>query len=156
MTAWAAAAVALATAPVAAAAAPQMIRQPVALLQGLDKVTARVSKFEAPVGRAVTFGTLSILVRDCEKSTPEERPENAAFLQIFENRPDEKPVRQFSGWMFSSSPALSALENPVYDINLLACTGAAPPADAAPTTSSPSGKPRGNSAATDSAAPSSR
>lgn len=128
-----------------AAAAPTMTREPVAVLQGLDKITARVSKFDAPVGRAVTFGTLSIVVRDCEKSTPEERPENAAFIQIYETRPGEKPERRFSGWMFSSSPALSALEHPVYDVNLLECAGAtAPPAAAA--TSSPAGNVRGKPA----------
>jgi hypothetical protein len=122
------------------AAAPPMLREPVAVLQGLDKITARVSRFDAPVGRAVMFGTLSIVVRDCEKSTPEERPENAAFIQIYDSRPGEQPARRFSGWMFSSSPALSALEHPVYDINLLACTGTAAPPDAAATTSQPAGK----------------
>ena len=129
-----------------ASATPTMIRQPVAVLQGLDKITARVSRFDAAVGQTVRFGTLSIIVRDCEKSTPEERPENAAFIQIYENRPGEKSVRRFSGWMFSSSPALSALENPVYDINLLACTGAAAPPDAAATTSNPAGSSPGKRA----------
>ncbi len=128
-----------------AAAAPTMIKEPVAVLQGLDKITARVSRFDAPVGQTVSFGTLSIAVRDCETSTPEERPENAAFLQIYENRPGEQPVQQFSGWMFSSSPALSALQNPIYDINLLACTGAASP-PAAATTSYPAGSSRGKRA----------
>ncbi|HTV89271.1 MAG TPA: DUF2155 domain-containing protein [Stellaceae bacterium] len=123
-----------------------MIREPVAVLQGLDKVTARVSKFDAPVGQPVTFGTLSIVVRDCEKSTPEERPENAAFLRIDDNRPGEAPVRRFSGWMFSSSPALSALEHPVYDVNLLECMGAASPPAAAAATSKPAGSSRGNRA----------
>ena len=28
---------------------------------------------------------------------------------------------EFRGWMFASSPALNALENPVYDISVLAC-----------------------------------
>lgn len=111
-----------------------MIREPIAVLQGLDKITAQVSRFDAPVGQAVTFGTLSVVVRDCEKSAPEARPENAAFLQIYEDRPGEAPVRRFSGWMFSSIPALSGLEHPVYDVNLLECTTAAstgsPPADA--------------------------
>jgi hypothetical protein len=51
-----------------------MTPEPVALLQGLDKITARVSKFEAPVGAPVRFGTLSIRVRDCEKNPPEEAP----------------------------------------------------------------------------------
>jgi len=101
-----------------------MIAEPVALLQGLDKITARVSKFEAPVGAPVRFGTLSIRVRDCEKNTPEETPENAAFLEIDELRPGEARTRVFSGWMFASSPALSALEHPVYDVNLLDCRAA--------------------------------
>jgi len=101
-----------------------MIAEPVALLQGLDKITARVSKFEAPVDAPVRFGTLSIRVRDCEKSPPEDLPESAAFLEIDELRPGEDRVRVFSGWMFASSPALSALQNPVYDVNVLDCRSA--------------------------------
>ncbi len=98
-----------------------MIAEPVALLQGLDKITARISKFEVPVGAPVRFGTLSIRVRDCEKSPPEETPESAAFIEIDEFRPGEAGTRVFSGWMFASSPALSALEHPIYDVNLLDC-----------------------------------
>ena len=126
-----------------------MIPEPTAVLQGLDKLTARVSRFDAPVGQPVRFGTLSILVRDCEKSAPEERTENAAFVQIDETRPKEQKSRLFSGWMFSSSPALSALEHPVYDVNLLECKpppGAPTPAaasTAAPSTPKSAGKSRG-------------
>jgi hypothetical protein len=93
-----------------------------AVLQGLDKITARISKLEAPVGKAVTFGTLTINVRACNKRPPEEPPESAAFLQIDEKRAgDTHAQRIFSGWMFASSPALSALEHPVYDIGVLDC-----------------------------------
>ena len=122
------AALAVVTAPFGAFA--EMISEPVALLQGLDKITARVSKFEAPVGTPVQFGTLLIRVRDCEKNPPEETPESAAFLEIDEVRPGEVNLRVFSGWMFASSPALSALEHPVYDVNLLECRAASgsPPA----------------------------
>ena len=129
-------------------AAEEMIPEPIAIMQGLDKITARVSRFEARVGQPVSFGRLSILVRDCQKSAPEDRPENAAFVEIFENRPDEPMSRLFSGWMFSSSPALSALEHPVYDVNLLECKGppgAAPP-PAAPSSPKPPVKSRGNTA----------
>jgi hypothetical protein len=106
-------------------AAAEMTPEPVALLQGLDKITARISKFEAPVGASVHFGTLSIRVRDCEKNPPEEAPESAAFVEIDETRPREKVAKRlFSGWMFASSPALSALEHPVYDVNLLDCRAA--------------------------------
>jgi hypothetical protein len=44
-----------------------MIPEPIAILQGLDKISARVSQIEAPVGRSVGFGTLSIMVHDCEQ-----------------------------------------------------------------------------------------
>ncbi|MBV8132799.1 MAG: DUF2155 domain-containing protein [Alphaproteobacteria bacterium] len=99
----------------------ETIGEPVALLQGLDKITARVSKFEAPVGTPVRFGNLSIRVRDCEKNPPEDPPESAAFLEIDELHPGEASLRVFSGWMFASSPALSALEHPIYDVNVLDC-----------------------------------
>jgi hypothetical protein len=105
----------------AAADQPDMISEPVAVLQGLDKITARVSEITAPVGRTVRFGALEITVRDCEKKPPVDRPEDAAFLQIDEVRPGEDNARRFSGWMFAQSPALSSLENPVYDVILLAC-----------------------------------
>jgi len=105
----------------------------VAVLQGLDKTTARISKFDAPVGKPVRFGTLVITVRACIKHPPEEEPESAAFLQIDEVRQGERnsvvSQQVFSGWMFASSPALSALENPIYDVGVLDCrtdTTAAP------------------------------
>jgi len=50
---------------VADARAADMIPEPLALMQGLDKISARVSQFEAPVGQSVRFGTLSVVVRDC-------------------------------------------------------------------------------------------
>jgi hypothetical protein len=120
----AAAAAAALTLTNTALAASDMISEPTAVLQGLDKITARVSEIEAPVGKTVTFGGLAITVHDCEKNPPEDQPESAAFLQIDEVRPGEENIRRFSGWMFAQSPALSSLENPVYDVILLDCKGA--------------------------------
>jgi len=106
----------------------------IAVLQGLDKTTARVSKFDAPVDQSVRFGTLVITARACVKKPPEEEPNTAAFLIIDEVRPGDatgvESKRVFSGWMFASSPAISALEDPIYDINVLDCktdTTSAPP-----------------------------
>ena len=96
-----------------------------AILQGLDKITARVTAIEAPVGKPVTFGSLSITARHCEKNPPEEAPEAAAFLEIVDAKPGEAPVKLFSGWMFASSPAVSALEHPVYDVWVIDCKNAA-------------------------------
>ncbi len=106
-----------------------------AILQGLDKTTARVSTVEVPVGDIARFGTLEIVARACQKKPPTEPPESAAFLEITDVRPDSPAVRIFSGWMFASTPALSALEHPVYDIWVIDCRkgeAASPPADVEP------------------------
>lgn len=96
-----------------------------AVLQGLDKITARVSTFDVPVGGTVPFGSLKITVRACRKAPPIDPPESAAFMEITDAKPDEPARTVFSGWMFASSPALSALENPVYDVWVLSCTNEA-------------------------------
>ena len=97
---------------------------PAAVLQGLDKITARVSTFSVPVDNTGSYGTLRITVRACRKRPPTETPESAAFVEISDQKPGEQPVRLFVGWMFASSPALNALEHPVYDVWVLDCKSA--------------------------------
>lgn len=92
-----------------------------AVLQGLDKVTARVTTLRVDVGSTVRFGTLEIIVRHCDKRPAEETPESAAFIDVWEVRPGEAAASMFRGWMFASSPALNALEHPVYDVWVLGC-----------------------------------
>ena len=100
---------------------------PAAILQGLDKTTARVSTIVAPINAVTRFGSLQIVARACHKKPPTEAPESTAFLEIVDVRPDSPEVRIFTGWMFASSPALSALEHPVYDVWVVDCGQAAAP-----------------------------
>jgi hypothetical protein len=91
------------------------------VLQGLNKVTGHISKLEGPIGTVLTFDNLEIITRRCWQSPQDELPENAALLEIRELKKGEKPRRVFMGWMFSSSPGLSGLEHPVYDISIVSC-----------------------------------
>ena len=84
-----------------------------AVMQGLDKVTARISPFD--------FGSLRLVLRACWKTPPEEPPESAAFLEIHEIDPDSPERRIFNGWMFASSPAVNPLEHGVYDVWVMEC-----------------------------------
>ena len=95
----------------------------IATIQALDKITARISTLRVPLDEAVDFGTLSVTVRRCAFHPPEEPPEDVAFLEVVDNGHDRtKPPRSvFTGWMFASSPAVSAMEHPVYDLTLLSC-----------------------------------
>jgi len=91
------------------------------VLRGLDKITGRAIDVSAPVGVPVRFGSLTITARYCYTVPPEEPPETTAFVQIDDGKPGEQPKRVFSGWMFASTPALSALEHPVYDVWVITC-----------------------------------
>ena len=96
-----------------------------ALLQTLDKITARIATVEVSLNQPLRFGTLEIELKHCAFRPPEEPPEAAAFLEIrdigFANDSTQDKIIVFSGWMFASSPAVSSLEHPVYDVTLLAC-----------------------------------
>ena len=90
------------------------------VIQGLDKITARIQTFEVDVGQTYKFGVLDIFVERCVFSKPIFKPESLAFIKIKDNS-DRLSEVKFNGWMFASSPALNALENPVYDVSILAC-----------------------------------
>jgi hypothetical protein len=113
--------------PPPALAEPEAVPKAVVVLQGLDKVTARISTIEAPIDQAVRFGTLEITARFCRKRPPEEPPEITVFLEIRDIKRDQPAAELFVGWMFASSPALSALEHPVYDVWVIDCRISAPP-----------------------------
>ena len=71
-----------------------VIENRIAVLQGLDKVTARISPVRAPIDVPTSFGTLEIVARTCRETPPTEPPESAAFLEIRELPPasDLNPV----------------------------------------------------------------
>ena len=93
----------------------------VAVLQGVDKITGRISTIDVPLDTPVSFGTLTLTARVCDKKPPEETPESTAFIEITEQKQDEGATEIFRGWMFASSPAVSALEHPVYDVWVVDC-----------------------------------
>ena len=114
-----------------------------ATLRALDKITGRSTDIDVGVGRPVVFGSLRVGLKACYQTPPELPPEAAAFLEIDGvqatqadsdaeaetaqaglNASDE--ARMFSGWMFASSPGLSALEHPVYDIWVIRCSASSP------------------------------
>ena len=92
-----------------------------AVLRGLDKVTGRIRTFSVPVGEIARFGKTFVSVEKCLKKPPEESPEDSVFMHVFEKTLQGENVTLFSGWMFSSNPALSCMEHPVYDIWIIEC-----------------------------------
>jgi hypothetical protein len=95
---------------------------PMVRLQALDKSTARTVTLEANVGSTIEYGSIFIKIQACREAEPLETPESAAFIQVWEVPLNSKKSEWvFSGWMFASSPALSAMDHPVYDVWVLDC-----------------------------------
>ena len=95
----------------------------IAHLQALDKITARISTLKIPVGEPTRYRSLQIIIHACSFRPPTMAPEQAALVEIRTIDHHDKIAEDaiFQGWMFASSPALNALEHPVYDVSVLAC-----------------------------------
>lgn len=111
---------AIETAPLAplnnAAGETEYLQAPAAQLKFLDRLAGTVETVNMAVGSTKPLGKLQIKLADCR--FPEDNPtgEAFAFLQITEAGED-----RFQGWMIASSPALSALDHPRYDVWVLRC-----------------------------------
>ena len=124
-------------APFAAHAVVPTVEEQTAVVRALDKNTARVEVLDVPVNKPVGFGALIVTARTCRTTLPEETPESAAFIEVSELKPGKSDTPVFRGWMFASSPALSAMEHPIYDIWLIGCKNPVP----APAASTPAPAP---------------
>jgi hypothetical protein len=115
------AAVAALTAPNAALA--DKISNPIAVFNGLDKITGRIISFEVAINETVQFGALQITPRVCYSRPPTDAPQTDTFAQVDEIDELKQMKRIFSGWMFADSPGLHGVEHPIFDIWLTACKG---------------------------------
>lgn len=91
----------------------------VAHLRGLDTLNGIARDIDVRIGESVRFGHLDILVESCRVPRVAPNSDAFAFLVIRDVREAEP---RFSGWMFASSPALSALDHPRYDVWVTSCS----------------------------------
>jgi hypothetical protein len=99
----------------------QRVENSVAVFAALDKVTAKISRLEIPLGQTASFGSLKVTPRACYTRLPTEPPKTTTFVEVEEIQLDGKEKRIFTGWMFADSPGLNAVEHPVFDVWLTEC-----------------------------------
>lgn len=96
-----------------------------ATLQILNKVNAKSSLIEVRVGNKASFEDLKISLHKCWQAPLDRSPESKALLEVYESKRSAegngKDKRVFYGWMFASSPSISSMEHPVYDITVVKC-----------------------------------
>ena len=103
------------------------ITNPVAVFNGLDKITGRITEFDAPIDQVATFGALKVIPHVCYTRPPTEAPNTTSYVDVEEITLEKEKRKIFSGWMFASSPGLTAVEHPIYDVWLIDCKGGARP-----------------------------
>jgi len=89
-----------------------------AILRGLDRITGSVGDFAMDIGETLQFERLEVTLEACRYPPNDVNADAFALLKIRDIRNTED---SFYGWMFASSPALSALDHPRYDIWVLSC-----------------------------------
>lgn len=97
---------------------------PKAVIQALDKSTANRSIITTNIGTIKKFGNIKIKVHKCWQAPLSQTPESKALIEVIEEVKHAYKISSnviFSGWMFASTPSISSLEHPIYDLTLLEC-----------------------------------
>ena len=108
------------------AAAQDFADAPGGVLRWLDKLTGQTGDMELARGQSASNGRLTIQLDACRYPADNPAADAQAHLTVMDATRAE-PV--FSGWMLASSPALSAMDHPRYDVWVLRCVvpGYSPP-----------------------------
>tara|TARA_B100001057_G_scaffold339323_1_gene340136 strand:+ start:452 stop:838 length:387 start_codon:yes stop_codon:yes gene_type:complete len=92
-----------------------------ASLKLLNKTTNKVSQKEILVNSTIKWETLSIEVLYCASTLPTEIPEDYVLVDVYDTIND-RSINIYRGWMISSEPDVTSLQNAIYDLWLLDCT----------------------------------
>ncbi len=108
------------TAPIFAAQETLIPRT--AVIRVLNKVTARAQTLHIKPGATEKAGKIQVSARYCQYSAESSLPDAATLVEVADIAAEqEKPKLLFSGWIYLSSPSVSAMEHPVYDVMLMGC-----------------------------------
>ena len=87
----------------------------------LNKTTNKVSTKDILVSSKISWETLNIEVLYCGSTPPTEIPEDYVLIDVYDTI-NNKNTNIYKGWMISSSPDVTPLENPIYDLWLVDCS----------------------------------
>ncbi len=98
----------------------ETIEKKFASLKLLNKTTNKVSQKDIEVNSKINWESLNIEVLYCASTSPTEIPEDYVLIDVYD-KVNNQNINIFRGWMISSSPDVTPLENPIYDLWLVDC-----------------------------------
>lgn len=102
----------------ALAANSQVVVATGGVLRMLDRLTGTVTDYDLAPGQKQVVGRLTLRLDECRYPADSPLADAFAHVTILDSGLID-PV--FHGWMVASSPALSALDHPRYDVWVLHC-----------------------------------
>ena len=99
----------------------ETIEKKYAFLKLLNKTTNKVSEKKILVNSKISWETLKIEVLYCASNPPTEIPEDYVLIDVYDKINSEN-TNIYKGWMISSTPDVTPLENPIYDLWLVDCS----------------------------------
>ena len=87
----------------------------------LNKTTNKVSTKDILVNSKISWETLNIEVLYCGSTPPTEIHEDYVLIDVYDSINNEN-INIYKGWMISSSPDVTPLENPIYDHWIVDCS----------------------------------
>ena len=87
----------------------------------LDKISNKLVEKSIKVNESNFIETLNIQVYSCFTEPPNEIPEDYVLIDVKDNFQGQG-ISIYKGWMISSSPDVTPLEHPIYDLWLLGCS----------------------------------
>ena len=98
------------------------IKNPHAVLIGLDKITAKSSKLVVNLNELKKFGPLEIKILKCGKMKLNNKIDDVAYMQVKDfTKGDNDKVFIYNGWTFASDPNVTPFDHAIYDLQLLSC-----------------------------------
>lgn len=92
-----------------------------AVLQILNKTTAKTAMVEIKVGSSLIFQQIEIKAIKCWQAPLDQNPDARILIEVKKINSKKEKEKIFHGWMIASSPSISSLEDPVYDITAISC-----------------------------------
>ncbi len=88
-----------------------------AVVRIMNKAAGKVHTMSIPVGQTRHFEKLGMTVRACKQTDPFDAEDHFMFIEI--ETPSAGQI--FGGWMDRNEPGQNPLQNPDYDVWLVAC-----------------------------------
>jgi|GEM_PF-2880554 hypothetical protein len=114
------------------------------VMLGLNRETGQSLRFRVNQNQRVNFGNLTVQLHACYRAAAQDADESWAHVEIIDNGrgpmaqlavlPKRNRARQRAqngartlknGWIIASSPTVTPIDHPVYDMALIACEGGA-------------------------------